>query len=122
MLRNIPNYMKLINTYYESNTFFHFNLCKRGFDSVKIGTKKIDLFSNKKLMLPIRLKEISHWVVVCADLETKELKYMDSVQGYNAEVRLRIFGYSKRIIMLSCYICKRSRNSISKLQNTTFHK
>lgn len=58
--------------------------------------KKIDLFSKKKLMFPTHLNVISHWVLVCADLETKELKYVDSLQCYNAEDQLKVFEYLKK--------------------------
>lgn len=98
----INDYMKLINTYYESevyvfDTFFYVNLSERGFDSVKRWGRKIDFFSKKKLMFPINLKKISHWVLVCANLETKELKYFDSLHGYNLNVLLKILDYLKNI-------------------------
>jgi len=100
----INDYMRLINTHYESDvyvfdTFFYLNLCERGFDKVKRWARKINLFSKKKLMFPINLKAISHWVLVCADLESKELKYLDSLHCFDVNVQLKIFEYLRKIHM-----------------------
>jgi len=99
----INDYMTLINTYYESevyifDTFFYLNLVKRGFDLVKKWTKKIDLFSKKKLIFPIHLKDINHWVLACANMETKEIKYFDSLYGYDYyNIQVNILEYLRKI-------------------------
>ncbi|CAH1733405.1 unnamed protein product [Aphis gossypii] len=124
----VNDYMQLINTHYGSDvyvfdTFFYLNLCERGFDSVKRWAKKIDLFSKKKLMFPINLKSISHWVLVCADLETKELKYLDSLHGYNVNVLLKLFEYLRKIHMdrVGTPFCTNQWN-LKRLDNTLVPK
>ncbi|KAF0723270.1 sentrin-specific protease-like [Aphis craccivora] len=48
-------------------------------------------------MFPIYLKKISHWVLVCADLKSKELKYFDSLHSYNYDIQLKILEYLIKI-------------------------
>jgi len=76
----INDYVKLINTYYESDVyvfdlFFYLSHSERRFNLVKRWARKIDLFLKKKLILPINLKAISHWAwsILHRPLDLKQL-------------------------------------------------
>lgn len=71
------------DTVYAFNTFFYLALSDKGYKHVRRWTKKIDIFTKKKLFMPIHIDEENHWCLVCVDFEQKAIKYYDSLGGRN---------------------------------------
>lgn len=66
---------------YAFNTFFYPKLLKTGFASVRRWTKKVDLFSNDLLLIPVHLG--MHWCLATVDFRTKCVRYFDSMLSDN---------------------------------------
>lgn len=54
--------------------FFILTLVEEDFTMLGNGLEKIDLVLKKKLLIPIHLINCSYWVLVCVDLELKEIQ------------------------------------------------
>ncbi|XP_045614294.2 LOW QUALITY PROTEIN: sentrin-specific protease 1 [Procambarus clarkii] len=63
------------------NTFFYPKLMKTGFQTVKRWTKKIDIFSQDIVLVPIHLG--MHWCLATIDFRVKAIRYYDSMLGDN---------------------------------------
>eukprot|EP01027_Heterolobosea_sp_BB2_P023931 GEZU01036000.1.p1 GENE.GEZU01036000.1~~GEZU01036000.1.p1 ORF type:complete len:661 (-),score=139.66 GEZU01036000.1:41-2023(-) len=63
------------------NTFFYAQLTQRGYsyDKVKRWTRKIDLFSFDKIIIPVHLGV--HWTCAVINLRDKRFEYYDSMNG-----------------------------------------
>eukprot|EP01080_Neovahlkampfia_damariscottae_P002294 gene2294-2467_t len=64
------------------NTFFYAKLTQRGeykYDNVKRWTRKIDLFSLDKIIIPIHLGV--HWTLAVINIRDKRFEYYDSLDG-----------------------------------------
>jgi len=109
MAPNIQYYLtdKVINDYftliqkqnpsvYSFDTFFYVRYNQSGYDSVLDLTKKVDLFSYKKVFFPINIRydNFAHWILVVADIEHQLVIYYDSIEGrYNFEIQSKILKY-----------------------------
>lgn len=94
----INNYMDLItlrspDTIYAFNTFFYQALSDQGYEHVNRWTKKIDIFSKKKLFIPIHVKKNFHWCLVCVEFQEKSIKYYDSLGVPNFNCMKLILKY-----------------------------
>lgn len=94
----INKYMDLIierspNTIYAFNTFFYLSLSVNGYEKVCRWTKHVDIFSKKKLFIPIHMEEDNHWCLVCVNIEDKTIKYYDSLGGSNFKCLKVILRY-----------------------------
>lgn len=94
----INKYMDLINerspdTVYAFNTFFYLALSDKGYSHIRRWTKKIDIFSKKKIFIPIHIEEENHWCLVCIDFREKAIKYYDSLGGRNFKCLKLILKY-----------------------------
>lgn len=92
----INKYMDLITarspkTVYAFNTFFYLALSAKGYSHVCRWTKKIDIFSKKKLFIPIHIDE--HWCLVYVDFTKKTIQYFDSLRGRNFKCLKLILKY-----------------------------
>lgn len=65
---------------YVFDTYFYFDLCRKDYNQMKKWTKRVNLFSKKKLIVPINILRRVHWVMICVDI-TKKIQYNDSLQG-----------------------------------------
>ena len=54
--------------------------------------KKGDIFEYKKIIFPVNINK-SHWACVIVDVQNKNLKGYDSMDGNLEEVMIRILGY-----------------------------
>jgi len=93
----INQYMDLIterspNTVYAFNTFFYLSLTDKGYAHVSRWTKKIDIFSKKKLFIPIHVED-NHWCLVYVCFQQKSIKYYDSMGGRNFKCLKLILKY-----------------------------
>lgn len=93
----INEYMDLIterspNTVYAFNTFFYLALSAKGYSHVSRWTKKIDIFSKKKLFIPVHVED-SHWCLVYVCFPQKSIKYYDSMGGRNFKCLKLILKY-----------------------------
>lgn len=84
----INKYMDLIierspDIVYAFNTFFYLALSDKGYPHVCRWTKKVDIFTKKKIFIPIHLEEENHWCLAYIDFEEKAIKYYDSLGGRN---------------------------------------
>lgn len=94
----INKYMDLIterspDTVYAFNTFFYLAFSDKGYAHVSRWTKKIDIFSKKKLLIPIHVEDDNHWCLVCVDFEKKSIGYYDSLGGRNFKCLKLILKY-----------------------------
>ncbi|KAL7074754.1 hypothetical protein ACQ4LE_006116 [Meloidogyne hapla] len=66
---------------YAFNTFFYKNLCQKGFAGVKRWTRKVDIFDNQMILVPVHLG--NHWCMAVIDFEERKIDYYDSLLGEN---------------------------------------
>lgn len=81
------------DTVYAFNTFFYLALSQKGYSHVCRWTKKVDIFSKKKIFIPVHLEEEEHWCLICVDFVEKSIKYYDSLGGRNFKCLKRILKY-----------------------------
>jgi sentrin-specific protease 1 len=81
------------DTVYAFNTFFYLAFSEKGYEHVCRWTKKIDIFSKKKLFIPVHIEEDEHWCLVCVDFTEKSIKYYDSLGGRNFKCLKLILKY-----------------------------
>uniref|UniRef100_A0A1B6D8K8 Ubiquitin-like protease family profile domain-containing protein n=1 Tax=Clastoptera arizonana TaxID=38151 RepID=A0A1B6D8K8_9HEMI len=72
--KNLPNI-------YAFNTFFYQKLSSAGHSSLKRWTKKVDIFSQDMILVPIHLG--MHWCLAVIFFKDKCIKYYDSMGGNN---------------------------------------
>lgn len=94
----INNYMELItnrspDTVYTFNTFFFLALSTQGYNRVDRWTKHVDIFSKKKIIIPIHIIEEKHWVLVCVNFEKKIIEFYDSLGGDGYDLMKVIVSY-----------------------------
>jgi len=81
----INDYMNLIVEHdpsvYAYDTFFYNRLINTGYIGVKQWTKKLNIFSKSKLLIPININKIGigHWALVCVYFPKKQIYYYDSI-------------------------------------------
>ncbi|XP_057668612.1 sentrin-specific protease 1-like [Diorhabda carinulata] len=66
---------------YAFNTFFYPKLLRDGYHSLRRWTKKIDIFANALICIPIHLG--FHWCMAIIDLRAKYIRYYDSTGNSN---------------------------------------
>ena len=83
------------------STWFYTRLCgdsledKDEINYFKVDSwskKKGDIFEYKKIIFPVNINK-SHWACVIVDVQNKNLKGYDSMDGNLEEVMIRILGY-----------------------------
>jgi len=79
-------------TVYAFNTFFYQALSNNGYSNVCRWTKKTDIFSKKKLFIPIHIED-SHWCLVYVSFPEKSIQYYDSMGGRNFKCLKLILKY-----------------------------
>jgi Ulp1 family protease len=94
-------YMNLIATnakglsVYPFTTFFYTKLIKEGYNNaLKRWTRKVDIFSYDLLLVPIHLG--LHWTLAVVDFKQNEIRYYDSMNGYNNECLKALCNYLKQ--------------------------
>ncbi|XP_060843213.1 sentrin-specific protease 1-like isoform X2 [Rhopalosiphum padi] len=96
----INKYMDLItqrsaNEVYVFDTFFFTAFSEKGFSSVYHWTKNINIFSKKKLMIPIYTKEENRWSLVYVDMTKEKMIYYDKFGKNNSKHMRLIMKYLK---------------------------
>ena len=66
---------------YVFSTFFYPRLMDVGFNAVKRWTKKVDLFAQSLILIPVHLG--MHWCLATIDMDAKTIHYYDSMGGNN---------------------------------------
>lgn len=66
---------------YAFNTFFYPRLQSSGFSAVKRWTRKVDLFANDIIIIPVHLGV--HWCMAAINFKKKTICYYDSMGGNN---------------------------------------
>ncbi|XP_060871989.1 sentrin-specific protease 1-like [Metopolophium dirhodum] len=96
----INDYFKLIQerdpSIYCFDTYFHEKYKKNGYLGVKRWTKKINIFSKRKLFFPINItaRNFSHWILVVVDIKKNKITHYDSIlKGDRAVYRDDVFKY-----------------------------
>lgn len=90
--RNLESNVKLFYTVYAFNTFFYSVLFedarKYAFDRVQNWTTRanLDVFSLKKLLVPVNLPRRHHWVLAVINMEEKRFEFYDSLGESGEEV------------------------------------
>ena len=85
------------------NTFFMIKLYeneKYTFKNVARWTKKVDIFRQKKVFIPINLVK-SHWVLVVIDLTMKTIFFYDGYKGHGDKTYYAPFLSLTRQVLLS---------------------
>ena len=85
------------------NTFFMLKLYENEsytFNNVAKWTKKVDIFRQKKVFIPINLVK-SHWVLVVIDLTMKTIFFYDGYKGHGDKTYYAPFLSLTRQVLLS---------------------
>ena len=85
------NDQKKFRSVYAFPSFFHNNLMNFGFDNVKRWTKKVDIFSQSLILIPVNLQ--FHWYLVTIDNDAKAIVYYDSWGKHHKSVLKMIASY-----------------------------
>ena len=85
------NDQKKFRSVYAFPSFFHKNLMNFGFDNVKRWTKKVDIFSQSLILIPVNLQ--FHWYLVTIDNDAKKIVYYDSWGKHHKSVLEMIASY-----------------------------
>lgn len=78
---------------YSFNTFFYPKLVSSGYASVKRWTRRVDLFSNDYIIVPVHLG--NHWCLSFIDFTKKTVSYFDSMGGSPNKCCDRLLSYLK---------------------------
>lgn len=78
---------------YAFNTFFYPKLIKDGYGSLKRWTRKVDIFAQDLLAVPIHLG--MHWCMSIVDFREKTIKYYDSMGGAGRRCLEALYNYLK---------------------------
>ncbi|KAL0219829.1 hypothetical protein P9112_005482 [Eukaryota sp. TZLM1-RC] len=77
---------------YSFNSYFYPKLQKNySYKNVKRWTKKVDLFSFDKILIPCHLG--NHWTLLVIDLYSSEFQYFDSMGGFGEVVISKVKKY-----------------------------
>ncbi|CAL4111645.1 unnamed protein product, partial [Meganyctiphanes norvegica] len=76
------------------NTFFYPKLVKTGYATIKRWTKKVDVFSQDLLIIPVHLG--MHWCLATVDFRDKTIRYYDSMLGDNDRCLQALLEYLKQ--------------------------
>lgn len=82
--REIPDAAKI----HIFNTFFYDRLSEKGYSAISRWTKRIDIFSQEFIIIPIHLG--MHWVCGVINFTLKRFEYYDSLHGSNRQA-FRVF-------------------------------
>lgn len=107
----INDYSKLImarnEDVYVFDTYFYFQLTRKGeksgWESVKRWTKHLNIFSKRKLLIPINFssQKYCHWLLICVHMDEKKICYYNSAKGavdqieYMSNIRIIVFPYPR---------------------------
>ncbi|RZF38768.1 hypothetical protein LSTR_LSTR008138 [Laodelphax striatellus] len=72
-------------------TFFYQRLIESGHASVSRWTKKVDIFAQDLIIVPVHLR--SHWCMAIIDLRNKVVEYYDSMGSHNNECLKALLKY-----------------------------
>lgn len=75
------------------NTFFYPKLLSQGYSSLRRWTKKVDIFAQDMIVIPIHLGV--HWCMSLVDFRDKTIKYFDSMGGRNMKCLSLLLDYIK---------------------------
>jgi len=91
----IDYYLSLIliehSNYFCFSTYFYSALCRKGLNAVKKWYINCNIFSYKKIFIP--LLENNHWLLVVVDLEVKSLVLYDSFSKTYNHILAKIHDY-----------------------------
>ena len=73
------------------NTYFYVTLSDKGYEKVAPWTRKIDLFSFEKILVPIHLG--AHWALAVINVAARRIEYYDSMCGGSDDVIERLRKY-----------------------------
>ncbi|XP_077295563.1 uncharacterized protein LOC143917836 [Arctopsyche grandis] len=76
---------------YSMNTFFYPRLMESGHSALKRWTRKVDIFSNDMMLVPVHLDV--HWCMSIVNFKDKTIKYYDSMGGKNKECCSALLQY-----------------------------
>lgn len=76
---------------YAFNTFFYPKLSSSGYASVKRWTKKVDLFQQDMVLVPLHLEV--HWALAVIDFRQKTICYYDSMNGRKINILQLMLKY-----------------------------
>lgn len=79
------------NTVWVFSTFFLNSYMKYGYVRVLKDTKDVDIFTKKKLLIPVHKYNL-HWTLICVDIERKSIHLYDSFNKVNS-TDFYIFAY-----------------------------
>ncbi|NP_001233025.1 uncharacterized protein LOC100572800 isoform X1 [Acyrthosiphon pisum] len=96
----VNKYMDLItkfspNKYYAFNTHFFTAFDMYGFSRIHRWTKNIDIFSKKRLFIPIYLKSKEMWSLIYVNFKHKSIRYYDSHGNHGLKYQRLILKYLK---------------------------
>ena len=88
--KNVPN--NIMIKLYENESYT--------FNNVARWTKKVDIFRQKKVFIPINLEK-SHWVLVVIDITMKTIFFYDGYKGHGDKTYYAPFLSLTRQVLLS---------------------
>ena len=107
---------KVTKTVFVFSTFFYTRLAQDGYKGVEKWTKRVDLFTFDRVLVPINYKQ--HWSLVVLDVKSKTISYFDSMLMDNYKFIRAVKDYlldehlAKRGIrpMAASWTCKFEKN------------
>jgi len=94
----VDTYMQLITnispgTIYAFNTHFFQAFCEHGYSGVHRWTKNIDIFSKKKLFVPVYYKSKNTWGLIKINIELKLIRFFNSLGDPGIDDQHLIMNY-----------------------------
>ena len=87
---------------YAMNTFFLPKLRTKGYSAVKRWTRKVDIFSFDKILVPVHLDwpglepPLGHWCLAIIDLKKKGIYFYDSRGSNNNDILNKLLEYLRQ--------------------------
>ncbi|NXP44011.1 SENP2 protease, partial [Heliornis fulica] len=78
-------------TVHAFSTFFYLKLCSGGYNAVKRWTRRVDLFKQDIILIPINLR--AHWTLTVIDIRKKTIRYLDSMGQDGNKICLTLLKY-----------------------------
>ncbi|XP_060879464.1 sentrin-specific protease 1-like [Metopolophium dirhodum] len=96
----VNKYMDLItkhssNKLYAFNTYFFSTLYLYGFSRIHRWTKNIDIFSKKRLFIPVYFKSKTMWSLIYVNFKDKSIRFYDSHGNPGLKYQRLILKYLK---------------------------
>ena len=106
---------KAIRTVFVFSTFFYTRLALDGYEGVANWTKRVDLFTFDRLLVPINYQQ--HWSLVVVNVKSKTISHLDSMLTENYK-----FTRAVKDFLLDEHLAKRGIRPLAASWTCKFEK